>query len=226
MYYPQIKETAKKMRQNGKSLGDIVKDLGVNKSTVSFWCKDMVLTESAIKKIKTHGNKKSVEGLLRYSELKRKERIERNILQKKEGALILDNLSERDILMVGLGLYWGEGYKYENCELGFTNSNPQMILFYFKWLELWNVKKDSLLFRLTINKFFRKEESQIKLFWIDFLGIKKEQFSKTTFIQTNLKKASIKNMEGYKGILRVKVRKGTSLRNKILGAIEHLSNQS
>jgi hypothetical protein len=121
-------------------------------------------------------------------------------------------------------LYWGEGYKYENSELGFTNSNPHMIRFYFKWLELWNVKKDSLIFRLTMNEIFRKEESNIKTFWVNFLGVKKEQFSKSTFIKTNLKKTSFKNIEKYKGILRVKVRKGTALRNKILGAIEGISN--
>ena len=67
---------------------------------------------------------------------------------------IIGTLSNRDILMIGLGLYWGEGYKYENGELGFTNSNPQMIRFYFKWLELWKVEKSSLIFRLTINEFF------------------------------------------------------------------------
>lgn len=223
MYYPQTKETAKKMRELGTSLSDISKKLHVTKSTLSFWCKDIILKESAIKKIKTKGKIKSIRGLLRYSESKRKERMERNILQKQEGATELGLLSNRDILMVGLGLYWGEGYKYENGELGFTNSNPYMIRFYFKWLKLWNVEKDSLIFRITLNEFFRKEEGNIKSFWINFLGVKKEQFSKTTFIQTNLKKASLKNMEKYKGILRVKVRKGTSLRNKILGAIDRLS---
>ena len=160
---------------------------------------------------------------MRYSESKRKARIERNIFQKKEGVTILGTLSGRDILMIGLGLYWGEGYKYENSELGFTNSNPYMIRFYFKWLGYWNIKKDSLIFRLTLNEFFKKEENNIKTFWINFLDIKKEQFSKTTFIKTNLKKGSLKNKEKYKGILRVKVRKGTALRNKIMGAIEHIS---
>ncbi len=223
MYYPQVKETAKKMRKSGMSLGDISKKLNVTKSTLSFWCKDMILTESAIKKIKTQGKLESVRGLLRFSELKRKERIERNILQRQEGIKALGTLSDRDILMVGFGLYWGEGYKYENGEFGFTNSNPYMIRFYFKWLGLWNVEKDSLIFRLTLNEFFRKEENNIKSFWINFLGITKEQFSKTTYIQTNLKKASLKNIEKYKGILRVKVRKGTTLRNKILGAIEYIS---
>jgi len=224
MYYPEIKEEAKRMRQNGISLGDISRKLNITKSTLSFWCKDMILSESAIRKIKAKGKLKSVRGLLRYSELKRKNRIERNITQKQEGATLLGVLSDRDVLMVGLGLYWGEGYKYENGELGFTNSNPYMIRFYFKWLKLWNVDKNSLIFRLTLNEFFGKEEKKILSFWIDFLDVKKEQFSKTTFIQTNLKKASIKNVEKYRGILRVKVRKGTALRNKILGAIEHISN--
>lgn len=224
MYYPQIKETAKRMRENGMSLGDISKKLQVTKSTLSFWCKDMILSESAINKIKTKGKLKSIRGLLRYAETKRKARIDRNILQKKEGVVALGTLSERDILMVGLGLYWGEGYKYENGEFGFTNSNPFMIRFYLKWLKLWNVEKDLLRFRLTLNEFFRKEENNIKNFWINFLSIQEEQFSKTTYIKTSLKKASIKNMEKYKGILRVKVRKGTALRNKILGAIDHLSS--
>jgi hypothetical protein len=223
MYYPEIKEKAKKMREDGVSLGGISKKLHITKSTLSFWFKDIILTESAILKIKTKGKLKSIRGLLRYSEFKRKQRIDRNILQKKEGATLLGVLSDRDTLMMGLGLYWGEGYKYENGEFGFTNSNPYMMRFYFKWLKLWNVEKDSLIFRLTLNEFFRKEENGIKLFWISFLDIKEEQFSKTTFIKTDLKKASLKNMEKYKGILRVKVRKGTSLRNKILGAIDHIS---
>ena len=224
MYCPSKKETAQTMRQSGTSLGDISKRLHIAKSTLSFWCKDIVLDESAIIKIKTKGKLESMRGLLRYSESKRKERIERYLLQRGEGVKLLGALSDRDILMVGLGLYWGEGYKYENGELGFTNSSPDIIRFYFKWLKLWNIEKGSLIFRLTINEFFKKEENSIKSFWINLLDIKKEQFSKNTYIKTNLKKASLKNKEKYKGILRVKVRKGTSLRNKILGALEHISN--
>src|SRR3989338_4729000 len=174
MHYPHIKETAKKMRKEGASFGDISKKLHIAKSTLSFWFKDITLSESVIKKIKTKGNAKSIRGLLRYTESKRKERIVRNIFQKEEGVEMMGNLSNRDILMVGLGLYWGEGYKYENGELGFTNSNPEMILFYLKWLELWNVKKDSLIFRITINELFRKEEGGIKNFWINFLGVRRE----------------------------------------------------
>ena len=60
MHYPHIKEIAKKMRKKGMSLGDIAKNLKVSKSTASFWCKDIILTESAIKKIKIQGKEKSI----------------------------------------------------------------------------------------------------------------------------------------------------------------------
>lgn len=224
MYYPNIKDSVKKMRKKGASIGDISKKFHISKSTISLWCRDIILTKFLIGKIQTKGKMKSVRALLRYSEFKRKERIKRHALQKKEGADMIGSLSNRDILMIGLGLYWGEGYKYENSELGFTNSNPKMILFYIKWLSFFNIDKTSLIFRLTLNEFFIKKEVKIQSFWINFLSIKKEQFSKTTFIKTNLKKASMKNIKTYKGILRVKVRKGTALRNNILGAIDHIAS--
>ena len=224
MYYPHTKEIAKEMRKNGASLGEISKKLRIAKSTLSLWCKDIILTESAIRKIKTKGKLKSVRGLLRYSEFKRKERLKRNALQRQEGATLLAAPSNRDILMVGLGLYWGEGYKYDHSELGFTNSNLKIIKFYIKWLRLFKISKDDLIFRLTINKVFEKYANEIKEFWAKELSVKENQFSKTTLIKTKLKKANLKNMESYKGILRVKVRKGTSLRNKILGAIEKISS--
>ena len=226
MYSPSIKRKVRLLRENGKSLQDIVSSLKLNKSTVSFWCRNIQLSESTLRKIKYDGNAKSMAGLLRYSEIKRSERMERTKTYKQEGALLVGKLSERDILMAGLGLYWGEGYKESNSELGFTNSSFKIIDFYLKWLSLLKVSKNDLIFRLTINKFFKKYEKDIKNFWMRSLSVKEAQFSKTTIIKTNLKKASLENRGKYRGILRVKVRRGLSLKNKILGAIDHISKKS
>ena len=223
MYYPYIKQKAKSLRQSGKSLQDIVSELDLNKSTVSYWCRDIQLSVNALNKIKYNGNAKSMAGLLRYAEVKRAERIERTKIHKQRGVDLIGELSNRDILMIGLGLYWGEGYKESNGEMGFTNSNFQMITFYIKWLELLEVSKKNLIFRLTINNYFKKKEKVIKNFWVNHLNVKDGQFSKTTIIKTNLKKRSLKNIETYKGVLRVKVRNGLALKNKILGAIDHIS---
>ncbi len=211
------------MRKNGTSLGEICATLKVNKSTVSYWCRDIELKESAIRKIKIKGKIKSVQGLLRYSEVKRTERIQRTLISKKSGAQLIGNMSERDLLMTGLGLYWGEGYKESNGELGFTNSSPKIIEFYLAWLQIMNVQKPDLIFRLTINQVFKSHERQIKNFWTSILKVKDTQFSKTTRIQSKLKKGFKKDMSNYHGILRVKVRRGLALKNKILGAIDHIS---
>ena len=91
-----------------------------------------------------------------------------------------------------------------------------------KWIKLIGVNKENLIFRLTINEVFRSKEKQIKQSWISGLKILENQFTATTFIKTNLKKADVSNLNTYFGILRVKVRKGSELRNKIMGALEHI----
>ncbi len=222
MHNVHIQHKAKSMRLNGTSIGEISSQLKISKSTISFWCKDIELSDVAIQKISVKGREKSVRGLLRYSEIIRKNRIERHTEQKKEGVVLVGELKERDLLMTGFGLYWGEGYK-GGGELGFTNSNPQMIAFYLKWLKIFGIAKSDLIFRLTINNLFKSNQKEIETFWIELLGVKRDQFSKTTIIKTHLKKGFIKDMSKYKGILRVKVRRGLGLKNKILGAIDYIS---
>lgn len=224
MYTPDIKQKAKNLRNSGKSIKDISVIFNISKSTASYWCRDIKLSENAIKKISKNTQNKITAGLLRYSENKREDRMNRTKNNKEDGVRMIGKLSERDILMIGIGLYWGEGYKESNGEMGFTNSSPDMVKFYIKWLEILKVSKDDLIFRLTINDFFKKEEKTIKSFWVKYLNVRDEQFSKTTKIKTNLKKASIKNKDKYKGVLRVKVRRGLILKNNILGAIEYISN--
>ncbi len=213
------------MRSKGETVRNIAKKLNTSFSTVSFWCRDIKLTDAVIKVMKFNKKERSIKGLLKYSEMKRAKRIKNTFDQKQEGAKMVTNFSKKDIFMVGLGLYWGEGYKESNDEMGFTNCNPKMIRFYIKWLNLNGILKGNLIFRLSINEVFRIQERKIKNFWIKYLNIKEKQFSKTTFIKSRLKKGFIKNIDTYNGVLRVKVRRGLALKNKILGAIEYMANR-
>lgn len=222
MHSIHIQHKAKSLRLHGASISEIANQLHISKSTISFWCKDIELKDCVIEKIRVKGREKSAQGLLRHSELKRKDRVKRHTEQKKKGRDLVGQLTERDLLMTGFGLYWGEGYK-GGGELGFTNSNPKMIIFYIRWLKIFNISKSDLIFRLTINNLFKAHQSEIETFWEELLGVQNIQFSKTTIIKTKLKKGFIKDLSEYKGILRVKVRKGLELKNKILGAIDYIS---
>ncbi len=223
MYAIQIKNRAKILRKSGKGIYDIARILGLNPTTISYWCKDIELSELLIKKIKYTGMKKARAGMLLYTEKQRKTRIKRILREKEEGAMSIGNLSQRDIFMLGLGLYWGDGYKENNGELGFTNSNVRVMRFYLRWLELQGVIKKDLIFRLTINEIFKSQEKRLKKLWVRSLKVSAEQFSATTFIQTKLKKAIVARKNTYTGVLRVKVRQGGMLKNKILGALEYAS---
>ncbi len=224
MYSIQIKNKAVQFRKQGRSIYEVARILNLNPTTVSHWCKSIQLTKELRNKIDKHGKLKARAAMLIYTEKLREQRLYRVRVNKKEGAKIVGNLSSRDFLMIGLGLYWGEGYKYENSELGFTNSNLDVIKFYIKWLSLFKVSKDNLIFRLTINNVFRVQEKIVKEFWIKNLKIKKEQFSVTTFTKTNLKKADVSNLISYHGILRIKVRQGGGIRDKVIGALEHINS--
>ena len=226
MHNPKWKEKALLLRKEGKSITSIANIYGLNKTTVSYWCRDIVLPKHLLEKLESERKSKAAIGLFRYGERNRAGRIKRTQDEKETGGKLFNNPLRKDLLFFGLGLYWGEGYKESNGELGFTNSNPNIIEFYLNWLWLWDVPKSDLIFRLTINSFFRKYEKEIKKFWINLLGVKEEQFSKTTIIKSVLKKGSLGSKKTYNGILRVKVRRGLSLKNKILGAIDYVANHS
>jgi len=223
MYSIQIKNRAKFLRKKGGSIHDIARKLGLRPTTVSYWCKDIKLSSFIVRMISNEGKKKARAAMLVYTEKQRAGRLQRQAMERKTGKKLLGRLSQRDIMMAGLGLYWGEGYKGNNGELGFTNSNPDVIRFYLSWLTISGVSKKDLIFRLTINYVFRSQVKSLKLFWLKKLGVKENQFTKTTIIKTILKKADISRKNTYKGTLRVKVRRGNALKNKILGALEHIS---
>ncbi len=224
MYSIQLKNKVLTLRKQGKSIYEIAEKLSLSPTTVSYWCKNILLSEKLRSKISQNGKLKARAGMLVYTENLRQQRLQRTTQNKREGARMIGAFSPRDLLLVGLGLYWGEGYKYDNSELGFTNSNPRIIHFYMKWLELFNISKRDLILKLTINNAFKSHEKHIKKYWMSNLKIPLNQFTKTTLIRTNLKKADSSHMGTYFGILRIKVRRGKDLRDKIMGAIEYLSS--
>ena len=215
------KITAQKLRREGQSIGSISKKLQVSKSTVSDWCKDIALTELQIAQIAVGSKHHATAALLQAAEKKRSERKKIVSATQKEGQRQVGPLSKRDIFMIGLGLYWGEGYKKGSQELGFTNSDPAMIKFYLLWLyELDHISLDRLILRVSINMSHQDREREVLHYWSRLLQIPLSQFTKTSFIKAK----SMKQVytDKHYGTLRVKVRRGTMLRHQILGSIEQI----
>lgn len=217
-----IKTKAFALRRQGESINTIAKKLSISKSTASVWCRDITLSDSQLKALSEKSNSRAISGLLHASEKKRSERIIATEREIHKGKKDVGRLSTRDIFMVGLGLYWGEGYKKGSQELGFTNSDPELILFYMQWLNrIYNIKPDFLILRVSINMQHKERIEDVEQYWSNLTQIPLSQFTKSSLIKTTSKRVYANNVPHYR-TLRIKVRKGTALRRRILGSIEGL----
>ncbi len=128
------------MRSEGMSYGEIRKVFGIPKSTLSGWLKNLEVNGKA----KVVLQKKQRKGLLMLAQFN-KERTAlikgENEQIRKEHSDLINNLSERDMMIIGAALYWGEGYKNFGLKRGgyphveFGNSDPEMILVFMVFLQ-------------------------------------------------------------------------------------------
>jgi len=132
-------------------------------------------------------------------------------------------INKRDLEMLGIGLYWGEGYKRGSSELGFTNSDPNMITVYMEWLRIiFQVEKENMTLRVSINSSHKDRVKTVLNFWSEHTRIPIEQFTKTSLIKSKIKK-TYPNRDTHFGTLRIKVKRSSVLKLKTLGAISHIS---
>lgn len=139
---------------------------------------------------------------------------------------MVGKLSNRDRYIAGLALYWSEGYKHKGEETGFTNSDPKMIVFFIRWVaDFYSIGKERLILRVSINKIHRRRIKDVERYWSKVTNVPLTQFTKTSLIKSSLKK-KYANHSVHFGTLRVKVRRGTDLRRKILGSIKQIKTHT
>ncbi|HSH60943.1 MAG TPA: helix-turn-helix domain-containing protein [Acidimicrobiales bacterium] len=108
-------EQARELRAQAWTIPDIAVKLGVSKSSVSLWVRDVQFTPS---KRRTGGRRRGPNALQRRKEALI-ERLDR------EGVSRLGVLSEQAFLVAGAALYAGEGSKTDGA-VKFANSDPRI----------------------------------------------------------------------------------------------------
>ena len=219
------KEKAFSLRLEGKSIREIALALRISKSTISHWCRDIVLSKNQLSLLAARQQRGGAIGRLRAAESKRADRIKRTAIELRKGAKELGTVSDRDLFILGLALYWGEGYKNGNSECGLTNSDPAIILTFIQWLEnVYGVGRGDLIARVSINHIHHDRVSEVEKHWSDIINIPHSQFTSASLIKTSSKK-TYADRDRHFGTLRIKVRRGTSLRRRIMGSINALASR-
>jgi len=172
------------LRLKGESYGKIAKILGVSKSSVSVWCRDLKLPQ-AIQKIIDDRIQHSRIYLVAYNQ-KRHESVQaENKKIRKEASQQISSLSKKELLLVGTALFWGEGYKKaENLRsphLCFVNSDSDMIILFMRFIrEVMKVSDDRI--RSLIHVYPSINNKKAINFWAKITGLPKDNFCITEHI--------------------------------------------
>ncbi|MEX2007179.1 MAG: hypothetical protein WD992_00180 [Candidatus Levyibacteriota bacterium] len=178
----------------------------IPKTTVSLWTKNVPLTKEQSRILKDKTNRALQQGRVRAQKVNTEQRINKEKQLFAKGESLTSKLTQNELFVVGVALYWGEGFKNKHeHRLGFCNSDPQMITFYISWLEkAIHVKKEDLVARLTLNMSYQEKEKKIESYWSDITEIPLNQFTRPFYQHSQWKKQY--KTDEYHGVLRVHVK--------------------
>lgn len=214
------KMAARILRRNGKSIKEIARQVSVSKSTVSVWCNDITLSTKQIERLQQNIARGSYMGRMKGAKIQHERKQKKMRDFRISGLKDVGTISDRDLLMVGIGLYLGEGNKGGNTAQ-IVNSNTQIILCAIKWLALFGIKPNDLHCHVLINEVHKSRIETIQKQWSNITHIPLSQFNKAIFIQSQHKKV-YENNDNYLGTLVLRVYKSSDLQYKILGLLEGL----
>jgi hypothetical protein len=153
------RQQARQLRRTGLPLAEIAARLGVAKSSVSLWVRDV---EFQPLPPVTRGRRRAPNALQR----RRQAEIDRLVT---DGRVRIGRLSEREFLVAGVALYAGEGSKSDGSVL-FANSDPRMILFFCSWLRhFFPIDESRLRVRLYLHQGLDLAAAMV--FWSELTGI-------------------------------------------------------
>ena len=144
-----LRAKARELRGQGLAYKEIAAELGVSKSSVSLWVRDIPRPERLSYE---ECAKRQAAAVDAYWSIERQRREEAKVAISEAAAREIGHLSDRDILIAGAVAYWCEGAKnkpYRRYDrIDFINSDPRMIKLFLRFLRTAGVSGDRLVFQI------------------------------------------------------------------------------
>jgi hypothetical protein len=206
-----IREQARLLRQQGKSIGEITSILEVSKSSVSNWVRDIVLSEEQIQKLKANQRRYGAQN----SGAKLNQAVAKSKREFYQQAGREAAREGRQLHLIGCMLYWAEGAKARNA-IYFANSDPNMMLLFTRFLrEELKVEDKDIRLLIHCHSDNPAEIQRIETYWLDLLKLPASSLNKT-----QIKKGSdTRKNRLVNGVCSIRVF-STELTHHIYGAIQ------
>jgi hypothetical protein len=158
-------QAARVLRAEGRTLGEIADELGVAKSSVSLWVRDVEFEPRP----RQRARRRQPNALQR----RKTEEIERLM---REGRERIGELSERDLLIAGTALYAGDGSKTDG-DVRFANNDPDLVRLFCSWLRhFFDIDESRLRVQLYLHRHLDLDSAVDH--WSAVTGIPRSQFIK------------------------------------------------
>jgi hypothetical protein len=207
---------ARELCLRGMNYNQIASVLGVSKSSVSLWVRDLPRPEPLSYE---ECRRRAAEGVRRYWAAERPIREARRQAARAAAAAQVGELSDREVLIAGAIAYWCEGAKNKPYRRGdqvlFMNSDPALIRFYLRFLSVAGIEPGRLRCRVQIHESADIEAAQ--QFWLGVTGLAAAQFRRPALKRHNPRTVRKNTGDDYHGCLRVDVRRSADLYRKIEG---------
>lgn len=219
------KVTVFSLRRAGKSITHIAKKLGLSKSTVSVWCQDIHLTPAQVAQLKRNSILGGHRGRMLGTETNRQKKINTITHEYNLAKRELSTLTERDLLLLSIALYWSEGSKTDS-RFTFVNSDPVMIEVMCQFLQrIMGIEKKRLSVTVQINEIHQSRINAVMEFWSNYLDIPRSQFKQPYYVKVKLRK-TYENHHTHFGVARLRVLQSSRLKYRMLGYIHTLKEQT
>ena len=221
-----LKNKAIQLRKEGKSYSEILEKIPVARSTLSLWLRSVNLS----KRQKQNLTLKKLQAAWRGGEIKKRDRIERSKKIIEQAKMEIKKITNKDLWLLGIMLYWAEGSKEKKYSPGtgvvFSNSDVRMINTYIKWLKnCLLISEDRLVFEIYVHETHKDNIENLRRFWSEQTGFPVIWFERVYFKKNKINGNRKNKGVDYHGLLRVTVKRSSELNRKITGWIEGVYKQ-
>lgn len=208
-----LREKARELRQRGWTYNEIQAELGCSKSSVSLWVRDLPKPEPRYTPEEHRALMQAGLARLRSAQDDQRRRI------KESAAQEISALTDRELFIAGVALYWAEGQKSKPHQrreaVVFVNSDPAVIEVYLAWLDLLGVNRERLGFRVMIHE--TADVAAAERHWADLVGVDVSALQRTTLKKHNPKTVRKNTGDAYHGCLVIRVQQAAELYCRIEG---------
>jgi hypothetical protein len=164
VHRPELRQHARDLRREGRSIKSIARELHIAQSTASVWVRDVALTPEQRTRLDRSSDARRA-GLLVQTKRARAARLQAQAIGRMIAGI------DEPLHWAGCMLFWAEGSKKRNSVL-FTNSDDGMMRLFLQFLrECYDVADEQIV--LTINCFLGNGKSltEIEEWWLERLEL-------------------------------------------------------